>query len=561
MKRGILSLFLIIVLISSGCSPERSPERSYDFECSLELDLDWSEYESENFPEYMFIKINNCEHYISSFQINLIGGGEGFEIFQPYGGLSEQFDFAMSVGEYGDGGYTISGYSTGPLIPPSSSNDILFYVPLNDDYVFDGGFFISPDIGGTTIPISVFNENGESILPISFTSIPLGYFFVCLDEEACNYDPEIIYYYDDSGVPLYPGLCHYAEPGFDCGEGPSYCLDNSMCSADSFCYYQDGTCMGANGECITMPVDCNTEYDPVCGCNGVTYGNICDAHSNGWSVDYAGQCSGNIIYCSNDVDCGLEEFCRFDECTADFGECMTWNVECTQSGAYEPVCGCDAITYWGACHAQQAGVSVDYWGECVGGVLGCTDTTACNYKPDATVDDGSCEYAQEGFNCEGNCISEYCGCPIHLDILESGENSSYSDESCDEATGCDFHYCNYWCWENSTGCTPNIDESWCLNNPDDCSYYGAELVWIEEWCNEFSEGACIMSTTEIYNSRSCVKRSQTFDLNGDGSTNVLDVVSLVNCVLSSSCSCSFDINGDGGYNVLDVVVLSNAVLS
>ena len=52
------------------------------------------------------------------------------------------------------------------------------------------------------------------------------------------------------------------------------------------------------------------------------------------------------------------------------------------------------------------------------------------------------------------------------------------------------------------------------------------------------------------------------DINGDGGYNVLDVVSLVNCVLAEDCSgCSSDMNGDGGYNVLDVVSLVNCVLA
>ncbi len=55
------------------------------------------------------------------------------------------------------------------------------------------------------------------------------------------------------------------------------------------------------------------------------------------------------------------------------------------------------------------------------------------------------------------------------------------------------------------------------------------------------------------------------DVNADGLWNVLDVVQLVNCVLSQSCDadvgCSGDFNLDGSYNVLDVVGLVNCVLA
>ena len=55
------------------------------------------------------------------------------------------------------------------------------------------------------------------------------------------------------------------------------------------------------------------------------------------------------------------------------------------------------------------------------------------------------------------------------------------------------------------------------------------------------------------------------DINEDGQHNVLDVVALVNCVLSDDCeeyenSCVCDFNGDGAYNVLDIVGLANCVL-
>ena len=56
------------------------------------------------------------------------------------------------------------------------------------------------------------------------------------------------------------------------------------------------------------------------------------------------------------------------------------------------------------------------------------------------------------------------------------------------------------------------------------------------------------------------------DLNGDGGFNVLDIVTLANCVLAGDCSeiengCAGDLNGDGGWNVLDIVTLANCVLA
>ena len=50
------------------------------------------------------------------------------------------------------------------------------------------------------------------------------------------------------------------------------------------------------------------------------------------------------------------------------------------------------------------------------------------------------------------------------------------------------------------------------------------------------------------------------DINGDGVLNVLDVVALVNIVLSNECSPEADINMDSDCNVLDVIALVNFLL-
>jgi len=38
-------------------------------------------------------------------------------------------------------------------------------------------------------------------------------------------------------------------------------------------------------------------------------------------------------------------------------------------------------------------------------VEGCTTSTACNFNSTATKDDGSCEYAEGNFDCDGNCVA------------------------------------------------------------------------------------------------------------------------------------------------------------
>ena len=64
-------------------------------------------------------------------------------------------------------------------------------------------------------------------------------------------------------------------------------------------------------------------------------------------------------------------------------------------------------------------------------IYGCTDVNACNYISNANVDDNSCEYPEENFNCLGECLVEVdcqgeCGGQAILDDCGvcngSGEN-------------------------------------------------------------------------------------------------------------------------------------------
>ena len=69
---------------------------------------------------------------------------------------------------------------------------------------------------------------------------------------------------------------------FDCGS-------DGDCADGEFCRFPRGEC-GGDGTCTLLPEVCGMDYKPVCGCNGETYSNACDAHSYGVSVDYAGDC-------------------------------------------------------------------------------------------------------------------------------------------------------------------------------------------------------------------------------------------------------------------------------
>ena len=291
-----------------------------------------------------------------------------------------------------------------------------------------------------TVNYQVFpegNQDASSYVSVSFDGVGTfgqNYFCGCMETNACNFDPEANF--DD-------GSCEY--------ESCIGCMDMDACNFDETATLDDGTsCVYAvegydcDGNCLGADVNMNMICDEEeTGCTDMTAcnfdaSNVFEANDECEYADAGYDCDGNCLM-DTDMDGICDEFevpgctdnmaCNFNaDATDDDGSCVFADDACEECAEDGTVVLNDADGD-GVCDEDE--------------IEGCFDETACNYNPDVTdVNNELCEYADEYYDCNGDCLNDADGdgvCDeLEIDGCTNAIACNYDELATDDDGSCAF---------------------------------------------------------------------------------------------------------------------------
>ena len=329
--------------------------------------------------------------------------------------------------------------------------------------------------------------------------------------------------------------CGYIQDGID--------YSNSFYNSYSECYYQC-SCPEGWVDCFIDP--CEMENCPSYP-NAECIANYCGGCNAEWFVN------GEQVFCEDNLTCNeIEE--QYAELHG-----STYST-CNQDEDCQAVWG-DCGVGLGGCHYSvniddynQDGVNnlVDLWNieDCMEWVCDCMPL------PNAICNNNECDLTYCSTPNPSGCFQN--GCADGFECVDFG-NSSYAEFCISSSCNCDesfIYQAEWFCTDDCNGgtCIPNNPE------PGDICVYEWSAIGMNNPGFINCDGECV--DYQLYDDNlDCSDCAIQGDMNSDGLINVIDVVSVVNCILSgASCPCG-NMNWDDSVDVIDIVAMVSIILN